>query len=127
MPDTATSSVDLEQEAIQKELRRDALARVIDPESWELYDDTRMQTRKIRSMLVSDSRVLADKIIESGLLSAYEWDRKEYLQARNHILERTSRRGHCYSVEDGLDGYFMHDPRCIHWPEGAIGGSSCVK
>lgn len=123
MPDTDTSS---ETEELM-ELRRDALARIIDPESWELYDDSRMANRKIRSLLVKDSRALADKITESGILGAFEWDRREYMQAKKHILEHTSRTGSCYSVEDGLDGYFVHDPKCPHWPEGAIGGSSCVR
>jgi hypothetical protein len=107
--------------------QRDALARIIDPESWDLYDDERMQGRNIRETLVQNSREVADKIVESGLMVTEKWDRKEYFRARDRILERTSRKGKCYSVEDGLDGYFMHDPRCTYWPSGAVGGFGCVK
>lgn len=108
--------------------RRDALARVIDPDSWDLYDDKKMKDRsKLQGLAVRESRETADRIIESGLMAKFEWEPREYLQAMARLKDRTSRRGVCYSVEDGLDGYFMHDPRCAHWPDGAIGGSSCIK
>jgi hypothetical protein len=119
MPDTAIST--------ETDAHRDALARVIDPEAWELYDDKRVQNRIFREHIVRESRETAQKIVDSGLMANVDWDRREYIAARNRILEGTSRRGKCYSEEDGLDGYFMHDPRCVHWPDGAIGGSSCVK
>ena len=83
--------------------------------------------RKAAESLVEDSLQLADAIITSGLMASVSWERKEYLSAKKHILERTSRRGYCYSVEDILDGYFMHDPRCPHWPSGAFGGHGCIK
>lgn len=107
--------------------RRDALAKVIDPEVWRVSEDP-VVTDKIRDMMRQESRELADRIIESGLMAAYEWDRREYLNARARIIERTSRVGYCENVEDGLDGYFRHDPRCSNWPEGAIGSSvECIK
>ena len=109
------------------EARRDALARILDPDSWGLYDDKRMENRKIRALLVQDSRALADKIVESGLMAGYTWDRREFITAKKHIIEHTSRSGRCESVEDLMDGYFKHDPRCRYWPDGAIGGSDCVK
>lgn len=108
---------------------RDKLARAIDPEAWELYDDPRVvkQGQAWRDLIVQDSREIADRVVASGLMAALEWDRAEYIRARQYIIEHTSKSGRCESVEDILDGYFKHDPRCIHWPEGAIGGSSCVK
>ena len=109
--------------------RRDALARVIDPEAWDLYDDKRMQKMKsgIRDQLVAESRALANNIIESGLMASYTWERREYIQARKRIIEDTSRTGKCYGVEDGLDGYCKHDPKCVSWPNGASGpNSSCI-
>lgn len=119
MPDTAISSTN--------ETRRDALARVIDPESWELYDDKRVAGKSFRESIVEESRIVATQIIASGLMASYEWDRREYMSAKRQIIEHTSRTGRCESVEDGLDGYFKHDPRCGYWPDGAIGGSTCVK
>jgi hypothetical protein len=119
MPDTVISS------AIDES--RDALARVIDPEAWDLYDDKRVQGKAFREHIVEESRSTATKIIESGLMASFEWDRKEYLTAKQQIIEYTSRTGKCESVSDLLDGYFKHDPRCVRWPDGAIGGSSCVK
>ncbi len=109
--------------------RRDALARVIDPDTWDLSDDPRYDhlPEEARESIRSRSREIADRIIESGLMASLEWDRREYLRAKQSIIERTSRRGHCYSVEDILDGYFMHDPKCMFWPDGAIGGSGCIK
>lgn len=41
--------------------------------------------------------------------------------------ERTSTVGYCYSVEDGMDGYFVHIKDCIHWPSGASGGGNCMR
>lgn len=110
-----------------EEARRDALARILDPDAWGLYDDKRMADRKIKSLLVEESRAIADKIVESGLMASYSWDRREYLSAKRNIINRTSRSGRCESVEDLLDGYFMHDPKCRYWPDGAVGGSDCVK
>jgi hypothetical protein len=77
---------------------------------------------------VTESRDVAQRIIDSGLMASFEWDRAEYIRARDYIKDHTSRRGYCYSVEDGLDGYVMHDPRCGYWPESAISGSAvCIK
>ena len=108
---------------------QEKLARVIDPSAWEMHDHVLEKglKRKAAESLVEDSLQLADAIITSGLMASVSWERKEYLSAKKHILERTSRRGYCYSVEDILDGYFMHDPRCPHWPSGAFGGHGCIK
>lgn len=108
---------------------RDALARVIDPDSWDLYDDKRLKGKdSLRNAMVDDSREMADRIVESGLMAEFEWDRNEYLRARAKIIEGTSRTGKCYGVEDGLDGYCLHDPRCRSWPEMASGpNSDCIK
>jgi hypothetical protein len=107
---------------------REKLARVIEPEAWAMRDRVleKLGNEKAQKALVEDSFKLADRIIASGLMASETWERSEYLQARKHILERTSRRGYCYSVSDILDGYFMHDPRCERWPQGAIGGSGCI-
>lgn len=105
---------------------RDALAKVIDPESWDLYDDERMVGRSIREDIVKESRAVADRIVESGLMASGEWDRREYYAALEQIKEHTSKTGKCYSQEDGMDGYFVHDPKCARWPEGAIGGTGCI-
>ena len=75
----------------------------------------------VKDEIVKTSREVADRIIESGLMTSSKWDRREFIVAKQSILDRTSRIGRCESVEDGMDGYFKHDPRCIHWPEGAIG------
>lgn len=109
--------------------QRDALARIIDPVGWSLYDDPRVVNRggKMQEDCVKSSRKTAQDIIESGLMAAYEWEREEYFRARDRIMECTSKTGKCYSVEDGLDGYFKHDPKCHRWPDGAIGGSGCIK
>jgi len=115
---------------MSEENNQDALARVIDPDSWALYDDKKVaKTMKaaLREKIVEDSREVAQRIIDSGLMASFEWDRSEYMKARQYIIQHTSRRGHCYSVEDILDGYFMHDPQCRFWPEGAHGGSDCIK
>ena len=108
--------------------RRDALARLISPESWEIYDLPNMSEHEKAGLLVIEpSRRIAQRILDSGIMASMEWDRREYLRARDRIIERTSKTGRCSSVEDGLDGYFMHDPKCIYWPDGAVGGSGCVK
>jgi hypothetical protein len=106
---------------------RDALARVIDPDIWGLYDDARTVGRPFREDIVKESRATADRIIESGLMARLEWIPREYESARQRIMERTSRTGKCYEVEDMLDGYFMHDPKCAMWPKGATGGSGCIR
>lgn len=108
---------------------QEKLARVIDPNAWEMRDTVLAKglKQKAAESLVEDSLQLADAIIASGLMASEGWERKEYINAKRDILNRTSRRGHCYSVEDILDGYFMHDPRCTHWPSGAIGGSGCIR
>lgn len=108
------------------EEHRDALARVIDPDSWELFDDKRVKTDSIRDAIVSDSRSVVSRIIDSGLMAKLEWEPREYIAAQKRIMERTSRTGRCYSVEDGLDGYQKHDPRCPDWPDGH-GGSTCTN
>lgn len=105
---------------------REALARVIDPGRWEIADNPKCNAEAVMA-LTCESLEVADRIIASGLMASMEWDRREYLNAMQRIRERTSTRGHCYSVDDLLDGYFMHDPRCGYWPDGAIGGSSCIK
>lgn len=117
-----------ETKQLVEEARRDALARVIDPDCWAIYDDSRMDGKDaIKNAIVFDSRRLADKIVESGLMARYKWDSREYLTARRQIIEGTSRTGRCEDIPDLLDGYFKHDPRCPHWPDSAIGGSSCIK
>lgn len=108
----------------------DKLARVVDPESWKLYDMKdvyKIMKPELREQIVYESRLVATRIVNSGLMASLEWDRAEYIQAMNRIREHTSTRGHCYSVENGLDGYFVHDPQCTYWPRGAVGGSGCVK
>lgn len=108
--------------------QRDALAKIVDPKAWELADVKGIREREsVFDLLVKDSRATADRIIKSGLMASFEWERREYLSAMDRIKERTSKTGKCYSVEDGLDGYFMHDPKCVHWPKGAIGGSQCFS
>ena len=103
---------------------RDALARVIDPESWELFGDERVKTQAIRDAIVSDSRDVASRIILSGLMNKLKWDSKEFQNAKRDIIERTSRSGRCENREDGMDGYQIHDPRCPDWPTGH-GGTTC--
>jgi hypothetical protein len=103
---------------------RDALARVIDPESWELFDDKRVKTDSIRDAIVSDSRDVASRIVDSGLMAKLDWEHREYKEARKDIMERTSRSGRCENREDGMDGYQIHDPRCPDWPDGH-GGTVC--
>lgn len=107
--------------------QRDALARVIDPQAWKLHDVKGMHQRPdAQDLLVLDSRITAERIDESGLMASFDWTPREYRKAIERVKERTSRTGKCYSVEDGLDGYFMHDPKCHHWPSGATGGSGCI-
>lgn len=108
---------------------REALARVIDPDSCALSDDPRYDNlpEEARTTIRRRSLEIADRIIDSGLMASFTWDRREYFRARDYIKERTSLRGYCYSVSDALDGYFMHDPKCGFWPDGAIGGSNCIK
>lgn len=112
-----------------KELEHlEALARVIDPESWSLYDDKRMEGKiKLQLEVVKESVDTAKRIVESGLMVSHTWSPAEYIRAQNNIRRNTSRKGVCYSVEDGMDGYFMHDPKCTYWPDSAIGGSGCIK
>lgn len=107
--------------------RRDALARLIDPDAWGLYDDPRMRDDSIRNAVVKDSRKVAEKIVESGLMVSMKWDGQEYIRAKKQIIECTSRKGYCYSEEDGMDGYAVHDPKCSHWPNGATSGSNCIR
>jgi hypothetical protein len=111
------------------EEHRDALAKVIDPDAWQLIETPLFKQKAERHVndVLRPSREIADRIIESGLMVSMEWDNREYLSAKRRIIERTSQRGKCYSVEDGLDGYYMHDPRCPHWPDGAIGGTTCIS
>lgn len=41
---------------------------------------------------------------------------------------RRSDRGYCYGVEDGLDGYCVHDPRCRYVGMGWTGpNSGCYR
>lgn len=110
------------------QLRRDSLARIIDPDAWGLYDDPRMQTRGVREDVVKDSRSIAQNIVDSGLMTRLEWDNREFIEAQKRIKDRTSRTGRCYGEEDGMDGYCLHDPRCKYWPDGASGpNSDCIK
>lgn len=111
------------------ESRRDKLARVIDPAMWEMYDHPNMadKDQALRDVLVVESRNIADRIINSGLIVSEKWDSREFLKAKQCIIDRTSRRGYCYDVEDGLDGHFMHDLKCVHWPDGSISGSQCIR
>ena len=107
---------------------RDALARVIDPESWELYDDKRVKTDSIRDAIVSESRDMASRIIDSGLMAKLEWDSREYRNAQKSLMERTSKKGKCYEIDGFLDGPILHDPKCIHWMQAGMGiGSSCIR
>ncbi len=106
---------------------REKLARVIDETAWKHHDAVVDNYPKASKELIKDSLEMADRIIESGLMASETWDRKEYLNARKNIIDATSRRGYCYDVQDLLDGYFMHDPRCPYWPAGASGGSGCIK
>lgn len=108
---------------------REKLARVIEPDTWALTDDPRYENlpEEARTSARRRSLDLADRIIESGLMASEEWDRAEYIRARNIIIENTSRKGYCYDVNDLLDGYVMHDPRCPRWPDSAISGSYCIK
>lgn len=106
-------------------VHRDALARVIDPDAWDLFDDPRIKTDRIRAEIVADSRDMATRIMQSGLMESLDWDSKEFQRAKQDIIERTSRTGHCHNVEDGMDGYQKHDPRCPDWPNGH-GGSICI-
>lgn len=111
------------------EEHRDALAKVVDPDAWKLIETPLFKQKAERHIndVLRPSREIADRIINSGLMVSMEWDRREYLAARDSIHRTTSRTGKCYSVEDGLDGYFVHDPRCPHWPSGAIGGTTCIS
>lgn len=107
---------------------QEKLARVIDPESWKLHDNKDMKDRvNVKALLIKDSMNLAKRIIESGLMSDLEWDRREYLRAKDAIKRGTSRTGKCYEVTDILDGYAVHDPKCDCWPDTAISGSRCIK
>lgn len=107
---------------------QEKLARVIDPDAWRLHDNKDMKGRtKVQGFLVEESMEMAERIIESGLMSDLEWDRREYLRAKDSIKRTTSLSGRCESVEDMMDGYFKHTPACTYWPDGAIGGSGCVR
>lgn len=107
---------------------QEALARVIDPDSWKLYDHKDVQGRdKVQALLVQESMDVAQNIIDSGLMASLEWDRREFFRARDRIIEGTSRRGYCYSEYDILDGKAVHDPRCTYWPDTAISGSNCIR
>lgn len=107
---------------------QEALARVIDPDSWKLYDHKDVQGRdKVQALLVQESMETAQNIIESGLMASLEWDRREYFRALERIKAGTSLRGYCYSESDILDGRAVHDPKCTYWPDTAISGSNCIR
>lgn len=111
-----------------EDVRLEKLARIVDPKSWELYDIPGMEKKdKVRKLLVRESLKVAKNIVESGLMASEVWERGEYYRAMARIKERTSKTGKCYSVDDIFDGYFMHDPKCERWPDGAIGGTGCIK
>lgn len=103
---------------------QEKLARVIDPDGWDMFDKiVKMGRKKKGKDLVEDSLELADTIIKSGLMASETWERKEYFNAMDRIKRATSGEVYCTNIY----GDVKHSVKCTYWPDTAISGSGCIS